>query len=67
MENKQAICDSLLTTLKLTRRYENLVYIDYDEDTETVTVIYSAIARTFVDVEGDSGIAMIRDILNQII
>lgn len=67
MEDKQAICDALLTTLKLTRRYENLVYIDYDEATETVTVIYSAIARTFVGVEGDSGIAMIRDILNHII
>ena len=28
MENKQAICDALLTTLQLTRRYEDIQSID---------------------------------------
>lgn len=67
MENKQAICDALLTTLQLTRRYEDIKCIDYDAATETVTVIYSDIARTYIDVECDSGIAMIHDILNHIV
>lgn len=29
MEDKKAICDALLTTLQLTRRYENIQSIDY--------------------------------------
>ena len=41
MENKQAICDALLTTLQLTRRYEDIQSIDYDANTETVTVTYN--------------------------
>lgn len=35
MEDKQAICDALLTTLQLTRRYEDIQSIDYDAATET--------------------------------
>lgn len=30
MEDKKAICDALLTTLQLTRRYEDIQSIDYD-------------------------------------
>ena len=55
MENKQAICDALLTTLQLTRRY-----------TETVTVTYNEISHRYINVECDSGIAMINDILKNI-
>ena len=71
MEDKQAICDALLTTLQLTRRYENIQSIDYDSATETVTVTYSGISRRrnshrSINVECDSGIAMIKDILKNI-
>ena len=66
MENKQAICDSLLTTLQLTRRYEDIQSIDYDASTETVTVTYNEISHRYINVECDSGIAMINDILKNI-
>lgn len=71
MEDKQAICDALLTTLQLTRRYENIQSIGYDAATETVTVTYKGISRRrnshrSINVECDSGIAMIKDILKNI-
>lgn len=66
MENKQAICDALLTTLQLTRRYEDIQSIDYDANTETVTVTYNEVSRRYINVECDSGIAMINDILKNI-
>ena len=66
MEDKQAICDALLTTLQLTRRYEDIKCIDYDASTETVTVTYNEISHRYINVECDSGIAMIQDILKNI-
>lgn len=71
MEDKKAICDALLTTLQLTRRYEDIQSIDYDAATETVTVTYKGISRRrnshrSINVECDSGIAMIKDILKNI-
>ena len=47
MENKQAICDALLTTLQLTRRYEDIQSIDYDAATEAVTVTYNEISHRY--------------------
>lgn len=66
MEDKQAICDALLTTLQLTRRYEDIQSITYDATTETVTVTYNEISHSYINVECDSGIAMIQDILKNI-
>lgn len=66
MENKQAICDALLTTLQLTRRYEDIQSIDYDAATETVTVTYNETSHRYINVECDSGIAMVQDILKNI-
>lgn len=66
MEDKQAICDALLTTLQLTRRYEDIQSIDYDAATETVTVKYNEISHRYISVECDSGISMIQDILKNI-
>jgi hypothetical protein len=66
MENKQAICDALLTTLQLTRRYEDIQHIAYDAATETVTVTYNEISHRYINVECDSGIAMVQDILKNI-
>lgn len=66
MEDKQAICDALLTTLQLTRRYEDIQSIAYDAATETVTVTYNEISHRHINVECDSGIAMIQDILKNI-
>lgn len=66
MENKQAICDALLATLQLTRRYEDIQHIAYDAATESVTVTYNEISHRYINVECDSGIAMIQDILKNI-
>lgn len=66
MEDKQAICDALLATLQLTRRYEDMQYIEYDAATETVTVTYNSMSHRYINVECDSGIAMIQDILKNI-
>ena len=66
MENKQAICEALLITLQLTRHYEDIQSIDYDANTETVTVTYNEISHRYINVECDSGIAMINDILKNI-
>ena len=66
MEDKQAICDALLTTLQLTRRYEDIQHIAYDAATETVTVTYNEISHRYINAECDSGIAMIQDILKNI-
>jgi hypothetical protein len=77
-ENKQRICDLLCATLKEARQHEDLmvlVYRDlgpdhmevtvcYDQgpDHQEVTVCYDD-GRFTVNVSMDSGIAMIRDIL----
>lgn len=66
MEDKQAIYDALLTTLQLTRRYEDIQSIDYDAVSETVTVTYNEISHKYINVECDSGIAMIKDIVKHI-
>lgn len=66
MEDKQAICNALLAALQLTRRYEDIQHIAYDAATETVTVTYNEISHRYINVECDSGIAMIQDILKNI-
>ena len=75
LENKQEICNALCSALKLTREYCNLdelVYV-YDKDinvnpflNEYVYIKYEngGVARAFVT--GDSGSAMVGDILKNL-
>lgn len=63
MENKQDILDALVKCLKLTRDQYDLEQLIYNEKNETVTVIWAEGGKT-VNVALDSGIAMIRDVLN---
>lgn len=65
MEDKQAICNSLCETLRLTRDQADIREISYLPDIEGVLIEYEAGVRT-VNVAFDSGVAMIRDILNAI-
>ena len=74
MENKKEICQLLLPILQKTRHLEDLDKLEYtkcDNDPkfprfnglETVTAIFKNKCVKKVNVEGDSGYSMIRDIL----
>lgn len=63
MENKQEILDKLLPALQATRIFRDLASLDYDPQTEMVTAAYDGGATLRVNVAGDSGFAMIKDVL----
>lgn len=66
MENKQTILNLLLPTLQATRNLYDLISLDYDKEKEIV-IAHFANGKKLVNVEGDSGTAMIKDILKKII
>lgn len=61
VEDKQAICRLLLATLRKTRKYHDLVDLTYDQS--TVTAKFAGSGTHQINVETDSGIALINDIL----
>ena len=68
-DDKQNICDLLLTTLQATREHHDLTELTYkmhDNHEETVTAIFNNKRKIDVNVSCDSGIAMIRDIIKGI-
>lgn len=71
-EDKQKICDLLLKVLQETHALHDLVSLVYrKEDPEhygfsTVTATFKKGGRRIVNVEMDSGIAMIQDILKRV-
>lgn len=64
-ENKQEICDALCETLKLTRGYYDIQKIEYDYMKGEVSIKFANGTKT-ANVFGDSGEAMIRDIIDAI-
>ena len=66
-ENKQEICDSLCATLQKTRDQKNLESLTFDEALETVTAEYADGEKKEISVWGDSGIALIKDIIEQLV
>ena len=66
MEDKQAICNALRRTLRLTRMFDDLDYLEYNDDSETVLAKFKNGGLRVIGVEGDSGYAMIKDIVNHI-
>lgn len=66
MEDKQKICDFLLPALQRTRSLQDVVALEYDSALEVVTATYRNGYQKSVCVAADSGIAMIRDIVNHI-
>lgn len=62
-ENKQAILDALVECLRLTRDQQDLLNLQYDEKREVVWITWEN-GNKSVNVAMDSGIAMIRDVLN---
>lgn len=67
MEDKQKICDLLLPALQETRNLHDLEKLTYNEDSEIVVATFGYGAKKIVNVHMDSGTAMIRDIIIQII
>lgn len=66
MEDKQAICNALRRTLRLTRQFEDLEYLRYDDESETVLARFENGGTRFIGVGLDSGYAMIQDIVEHI-
>lgn len=67
MEDKQKICDQLVTALELTRALYDLENLEYNPQSETVRATFTTREHKIVNVAADSGIAMIRDIIQQIV
>jgi len=65
MEDKQKICDLLLTTLQATYNAQDLVSLKYDGEQETVTATFVGGGKYVINVALDSGTAMIRDIMKR--
>ena len=63
MENKQEILDRLLATLQATRKFCDLASLEYEPEQEMVTAVYEGGATLRVNVAGDAGFAMSKDVL----
>ena len=68
MENKQLILNALNIALLLTRAGDNVRELVYDERNELVLVYFgnSTTPGRTINVAMDSGIAMLKDVINHI-
>lgn len=66
-EDKQAICKALIPVLRMTRNLCDLVDLYYDPEDEVVTATFATGYSKMANVACDSGTAMIRDIIQQIV
>ena len=69
MENnftKHDICRALLPVLRMTRALRDLEDLEYRGDTEDVDAVFGCGYRKKINVACDSGLAMIKDIVNKI-
>ena len=66
-ENKQEICNSLCTTLRKTRDQRDLVSLTFDENLEIVIAEYTDGDKKEISVWGDSGVALIKDIIEELV
>lgn len=69
MENKKDILESLFETLSRTRKQhdeiaEMLYYKDKNGNEEVLVRLFEGNAEMFIDVTGDSGMALIKDVIN---
>ena len=65
-EDKELILHYLFQAVKRTRAGEDVVDMKFHSGSEDVVVIWKNGFRRLVNVEADSGIAMIRDVLGAI-
>ena len=66
-ENKQEICDSLCATLQKTRDQRDLLSLTFDEALEIVIAEYTDGEKKEIGVWGDSGVALIKDIIEELV
>lgn len=66
-EDKQKICDLLLPALQATRNLFDLVKLTYSAEEEVVIAEFTNGYTKKANVACDSGTAMIRDIVKQIV
>ena len=68
MENYQAICDTLCSTLRLTRQFNDLESLKHTQEGKEryVAAKYDSYDTKRIRVTMDSGIAMIKDILRNL-
>lgn len=66
-EDKRAICKALLPVLQMTRNLNDLVSLEYDTLREIVVATFDSGYTKRANVAMDSGTAMIKDILKQIL
>lgn len=66
-EDKQKICDLLLKALQETRNLYDLTNLLYDPENEVVIATFDNGYTKKANVACDSGTAMIRDIIGQIV
>lgn len=66
-EDKQNILDLLLPALQATHNLHDLVSLEFDEDRELVYAKFASGNQKIANVAMDSGTAMIRDVIGQIV
>ena len=65
-ENKQQILDALLVAIQSTRAGDDVTKLEYNAESETVNVYFNGALGRRINVAMDSGIAMIKDVVNHI-
>lgn len=66
VENKEKIVTLLEVLLKYTRAGENIVNLVLNEKQDEVTIIFNNGYCKKADIGGDSGIAIIRDVVSKL-
>ena len=66
VEDKQKICNLLLPVLRATRAFYDVLSLEYVESSGLVYARFASGSYKVANVDGDSGAAMISDILKQI-
>ena len=66
MEYKQQICNRLLKTLQLCRYTYDLEALEYNWEKDFVVARFKSGYTKTINVEMDSGIALIKDIVNHL-
>lgn len=64
--SKKTLVQRLLLAVNITRAGENIQNMLLNDDEETVTILYKGGGSRTVSVACDSGIALLRDVLNVI-
>lgn len=66
LDYKDKICEELCKVLQLTISAADLISLNYDKETEIVTATFENGSSRKINVAWDSGMAMIRDIVNHL-